>query len=114
MLSAHELEADGDARAEQPPQGNHAGDSAPDHHFRVLPSGRLAFRLPDTKAGKQVWLDVVRRVKLCACGHSMIEMHHWRCAARPRACARAEELRWLHTERSCSSYDNPCFCLFLR
>ena len=86
--SAHELEADGDARAEQPPQGDHAGDSdspAPDHHFRVLPSGRLAFRLPDTKAGKQVWLDVVRRVKLCACGHSMIEMHHWRCAARPRA-----------------------------
>jgi hypothetical protein len=58
---------------------------APDHRFRVLPSGRLAFRLPDTKAGKQVWLDVVRRVKLCACGHSMIEMHHWRCAARPRA-----------------------------
>ena len=86
MLSAHELEADGDARAEQPPQGDHAGDSpAPDHHFRVLPSGRLAFRLPDTKAGKQVWLDVVRRVKLCPCGHSMIEMHHWRCAARPRA-----------------------------
>ena len=86
--SAHELEADGDARAEQPPQGDHAGDSdspAPDHHFRVLPSGRLAFRLPDTKAGKQVWLDVVRRVKLCPCGHSMIEMHHWRCAARPRA-----------------------------
>jgi len=36
------------------------------------------------------------------------------CAARPRACARAEELRCLHTERSCSSYDNPCFCLFLR
>ena len=33
----------------------------------------------------QVWLDVVRRVKLCPCGHSMIEMHHWRCAARPRA-----------------------------
>ena len=79
-------EADGDARAEQPPQGDHAGDSpAPDHHFCVLPSGRLAFRLPDTKAGKQVWLDVVRRVKLCPCGHSMIEMHHWRCAARPRA-----------------------------
>lgn len=80
---ARNLEADGDARADKRPQ-DHARDS-PDERFRVLSSGALAFRLPDTKHGKQVWLDVVRRVKLCPCGHSMAEMHHWRCAARPRA-----------------------------
>ena len=77
--AARNLEADPDARAGRGPQ------RSPDQRFRVLPSGALAFRLPDTKDGKQVWLDVVRRVKLCPCGHSMIEMHHWRCAARPRA-----------------------------
>ncbi|EOD15804.1 hypothetical protein EMIHUDRAFT_445534 [Emiliania huxleyi CCMP1516] len=59
--------------------------SAVDARFRVLPSGVLGFRMPDTKAGKPVWLDVVKRVKLCPCGHSMTQMHHWRCAARPRA-----------------------------
>lgn len=58
---------------------------APDAHFRVLASGVLAFRLPDSKAGKPVWLDVVRRLKVCEHGHSMHEMHHWNCAARPRA-----------------------------
>ena len=57
---------------------------APDPRFRVLPSGLLGFRLPDTKEGKPVWLDVVGRVKLCEHGVSMTQMHHWRCEARPR------------------------------
>ena len=59
--------------------------STVDTRFRVLPSGVLAFRLPNSKAGKPIWLDVVRRLKLCKHGHSMHEMHHWRCVARPRA-----------------------------
>ena len=41
---------------------------APDARFRVLPSGLLAFRLPDSKVGKPVWLDVVRRLKVCEHG----------------------------------------------
>ena len=61
------------------------GDSPPDARFRVLPSGVLGLRLADTKAGKPVWLDVIHRIKLCEHGHSMSQMHHWRCAARPRA-----------------------------
>ena len=52
--AARNLEADPDARAGRGPQ------RSPDQRFRVLPSGALAFRLPDTKDGKQVCLDVVR------------------------------------------------------
>ena len=79
--SAHEVEILA-ACSEQHPQ------RSPDHRFQVLPSGILAFRLPETnasrKAGKEVWLDVLHRVKVCPCGHSMDEMHHWKCAASPR------------------------------
>ncbi len=69
-----------------PPRTQTAPDGAlPDARFQVLPSGVLAFRLPDSKAGKPVWLDTVHRVKLCEHGSSMAQIHHWRCAARPRA-----------------------------
>ena len=57
--------------------------SPPGDEWRVLPSGVLAYRLPPTKAGKQVWLDALRRVKVCEHGHSAAQMRHWRCKARP-------------------------------
>jgi hypothetical protein len=55
----------------------------PDIEWRVLSSGALACRLPSA-GSKPVWLDAVRRVKVCEHGHSMSEIHHWRCGDRPR------------------------------
>ena len=59
--------------------------SPPGDAWRVLPSGALACQLPPTKEGKPVWLDALLGVKLCEHGHSAGQIHHWRCAARPRA-----------------------------
>ena len=59
--------------------------SPPGDEWRVLSSGALAYRLPPTKEGKPVWLDAHHRVKLCEHGHSAAQIHHWQCAARPRA-----------------------------
>ena len=43
-----------------------------DDAWRVLSSGALAYRQPPTKAGRPVWLDALRRVKLCEHGHSTL------------------------------------------
>ena len=59
--------------------------SPPGDAWRVLPSGALACQLPPSKEGKPVWLDALLGVKLCEHGHSAAQIHHWRCAARPRA-----------------------------
>ena len=59
--------------------------SPPGDAWRMLPSGALACQLPPTKEGKPVWLDALLGVKLCEHGHSAGQIHHWRCAARPRA-----------------------------
>ena len=59
--------------------------SPPGDEWRVLSSGALAYRLPPTKEGKPIWLDALQGVKLCEHGHSAAQIHHWRCAARPRA-----------------------------
>ena len=50
----------------------------PKIEWRVLPSGALACQLPCSKDGREVWLDAMRRVKLCKHGHSMVEIHNWR------------------------------------
>ena len=55
-----------------------------DDAWCVLSSGALAYRQPPTKAGRPVWLDALRCVRLCEHGHSATQIHHWRCAARPR------------------------------
>ena len=59
--------------------------SPPGDAWRMLPSGALACQLPPTKEGRPVWLDALLGVKLCEHGHSAGQIHHWRCAARPRA-----------------------------
>ena len=66
--------------ATMPPAASPPGDE-----WRILPSGVLAYRLPPTKAGKQIWLGALRCVKVCEHGHSAAQMRHWRCTARPRA-----------------------------
>ena len=48
------------------------GDTRPE--WRVLASGVLACRLPG--AGRPIWLDAVRRVRLCEHGRTMSEIHH--------------------------------------
>ena len=60
------------------------GNVNAEDRFRVLSSGILAYRLPPTAHGREVWFDPVKRVKLCKHGYTMAQIHHWRCPARPR------------------------------
>ena len=60
------------------------GNVNAEDRFRVLSSGILAYRLPPTAHGREVWFDPVKRVKLCEHGYTMAQIHHWRCPARPR------------------------------
>ena len=56
----------------------------PDDAWRVLNSGDLAYAMPPSKEGKQIWLHALRRIKLCEHGASGAQIHHWHCAKCPR------------------------------
>lgn len=60
-------------------------EPVPPEGWRVLSSGALAYRQPPTKAGRPVWLDALRRVKLCEHGHSTLVAGPGRAAPVDRA-----------------------------
>ena len=80
-----------------------AMDAMPPGAFRVLSSGSLALRLPDSKQGRAVWLDTTLRVKVCEHGYSYHQINHWNRAVRPTEKAAWVECgcthaRGLHTD----------------
>ena len=78
-VSVPEPEVVEEAPTTEEESGSEPGEEqgAPTSEFRVLSSGSLGLRLPDTKEGRVVYLDTVTRVKLCEHGWSYNQICHW-------------------------------------